>query len=263
MGTKITVSLRSLMVTAGVVLAVVAAYMMGGGGVTTAVATGESSTGAATSGTTTDTRTLVMTGTGEVTGVPDQLTFRFAVHEKSYDVTSALHAANATMRRVLAALAHQGVAKKDVQTTGMSIQPEYAYSSGQPPVLTGYAVTESAGVLVRDLGASGKALNAAATAGGNAVRLYGLGLKIGNRDALMSRARDAAVSEAQMKARQYAKATGQTLGPVASLKEVRATPAPVYGVHAAAVDVAGARPVPIRAGSKELKVTVSIAWQLR
>lgn len=260
MGTKITVSVRSLVLAASVALALLAAYTIGAAGSDATTASAAGSTAAES--TATDARTIVMTGTGEATGVPDELTFRLSVHEKAYDVTTALHAANATMRQVLAALGRQGVAKKDVQTTGMSIRPDYDYSSSGPPVLTGYVVTESAAVLVRDLGASGRTINAAARAGGNAVRVHGLGLKIGDRDALMSQARDAAVAEAQAKARQYAKATGQTLGPVASLKEVRATPAPVYGVRAALADVAGAKSVPIRAGSQDLKVTVSIVWQL-
>lgn len=257
MEAKIAVSVRSLVLGAATALAVLAAYLIGSGNndvITASAAEGEAI----------EARTIVMTGTGEATGVPDQLTFRLSVNKKADDVADALDDANATMRRVLAALKGEGVARKDVQTTGLSIRPDYDYSSSGPPVLTGYVVTESAAVLVRDLGNSGTALTAAASAGGNSVRVHSLGLKIGDRDELMSQARDDAVAAAQAKAEQYAEATGQSLGLVASLREVRATPAPTYGLlsgRTASLDMAYSK-VPIRAGSKDLKVTVAIVWQL-
>lgn len=207
--------------------------------------------------------TIAMTGTGETVGIPDQVSFRLTVVRKAGDVATALDDANATMRRVLGALGRSGVARKDVQTTGLAVRPDYDYSQNGPPVLTGYVVTESASVTVRELRASGAVLTAATRAGGDAVRVSGLGLRIGDREALMDRARDAAVAEARAKAEQYAAATGQTLGRVLSLREVRARGASpvaqeVYG--RLALDAAAT--VPIRAGSEDLRVTVAVTWQL-
>jgi uncharacterized protein YggE len=257
MGATITVRVRGLVLAAATAVALVAAYLVGSG-------TGGPATASTTEprGDAAGTRTIVMTGTGEATGVPDQLTFRLSVRKKAWDVSDALAAANATMRRVLTALEGEGVAKRDVQTTGLAIRPEYDYRSDGTSVLTGYAATESAAVLVRDLHQSGKALAAVANAGGNSVRVQGIGLRIGDHDDLTSRARDAAVATAQAKAEQYAEATGQALGDVVSIKEVRATPAPRY--ETATLDAASYRAgkVPIRAGSEELQVTVSIVWQL-
>jgi uncharacterized protein YggE len=256
-GATITVSRRGLVLAAATVLALAAAYLVGSGtGGPATASTAEPGGGAAGA------RTIVMTGTGEATGVPDQLAFRLSVHKKASDVSDALGAANATMRRVLAALEREGVEKKDVQTTGLSIRPDYDYSPSGPPVLTGYVVTESASVLVRDLHLAGRALAAAADAGGNSVRVHGVGLRIGDREELMSAARDAAVATAREKAEQYAEATGQRLGDVMSLEEVRATPTPTHGratFDSAAMETGK---VPIRAGSEDLKVTVSVVWQL-
>lgn len=207
---------------------------------------------------------IAMRATGEATGVPDQLTFRFSVRHKADDVADALRAANATTRRVLGALADVGVRRRDVQTTGLSIRPEYDYPASGPAVLTGYAVSQSASVLVRDLAASGATLTATVRAGGNAVRVHGLGLRIGDREALLSRARDEAVATARAKAEQYAAAAGETLGRVRSIKEVRAAGTrEVYGLG----QLRGARDavlgsVPVRAGSEDLKVTVAIVWEL-
>ncbi|HZJ07517.1 MAG TPA: SIMPL domain-containing protein [Nocardioidaceae bacterium] len=256
-----TVSVRSLGVAVGVLIAVMLAYAVGfnGGGAP------EVRAAEAPPATTADpAREIVMRGTGEATGVPDQLSFKLSVHMEATDVSSALNQANARMRRVLAALTTAGVQHKDVQTTGLSIRPVYDYSDNAPAVITGYTVSEDAGVLVRSLGDAGGAIAAAASAGGNAVRLHGVSLKIGDEGALMRDARDNAVGEAQAKARQYAEATGQELGDVISVKEVsarRSGPVPAFAERSL-FDTAGLSKVPVRAGSADLSVTVSVEWSL-
>jgi uncharacterized protein len=210
-------------------------------------------------------RTMVVTGTGDVAGVPDQLSFDVAVHAKEADVSTAWAEANATMRRLLATLAEQGVQRKDVQTTGLSIRPVYQYFQSEPPHLDGYRVSERAEVLVRSLSTAGKTMGAAVTAGGNAVRVSEVRLRIGGMDALAKRARDEAVAQARAKAEQYAAAAGQSLGGVLSLKEVdtgalRAYPVPAQlGLTRGAADSAT---VPIRAGREQVKVTVSVVWEI-
>lgn len=207
-------------------------------------------------------RTIAMQGTGRSTGVPDQLTFRLSVRAKAGDVSTALDDASASMRRVLAALGRADVPRKDVQTTGLSVRADYDYSPSAPPVLTGYVATQSVAVLVRDLRGSGAAIAAATDAGGNAVRLSGVGLRIGDRDALLAEARDAAVAQARDKAEQYATATGHELGPVLSVREVRARGGAPVSLDYGRVVADEAPAVPIRAGTEDLEVTVAVVWEL-
>ena len=254
-------AVRSLALGAAAALTVVSAFALGGNQDDPAVAGGLSPVGAAEDGSA-ERGTIALRGTGESTGVPDQLTFRLAVRAKAGDVTTALDDASRSMRRVLSALGGADVRRRDVQTTGLSVRPDYDWSSEGPPVLTGYVATQSVSVLVRDLRDSGAAIAAATEAGGNAVRLSGVRLRIGDRDALLAEARDAAVEQARAKAEQYAAATGQTLGPVLSVREVRARGgSPVdLSYRAAALDKTAA--VPIRAGSEDLQVTVAVEWSL-
>jgi len=79
-----------------------------------------------------------MKGTGEATGVPDQLSFELSVDMEATDVSSGLHQADARMRRVLAGLTTADVQRKDVATTGLSIRPVYEYRDNAPAVITGY-----------------------------------------------------------------------------------------------------------------------------
>lgn len=257
---------RSIALGAVAALVVVSAYALGAGrGDSAAQPAGPGDDGRAASVPDAggrSARTLALSGTGEATGVPDQLTFRLSARAKSDDVSTALGEAGGTLRRVLAALREAGVRGKDVRTTGLSVRPDYAYYSSGPPVLTGYVATQSIAVLVRELGDAGATITAATRAGGNAVRLSGVDLRIGDREALLAEAREAAVEQARAKAEQYAAATGEALGPVLSVREVGArggTPTPMaYG--GLARDVAGN--VPIRAGTEDLKVTVAVVWQL-
>lgn len=272
MNSSVTVSLKTLVAAVLVLLVVAAAYLLGGAGSTEAAATPVPA--AATASARDLARgqvpgTLTMTGEGEAAGVPDQLAFRVAVTREEPTVPAAMDATSGTMSRVLAALERVGVEREDVQSTGLSVDPVYDYVDYQPPVLTGYRVNQSVSVLVRDLRDGGEAISTATSAGGNAVRVSGIGLRIGDEDGLLAKARDAAVEAATAKAEQYAAATGQELGTVLTLTEgreaVAATRDQVRGYELArmAADSAGAnRAVPIRAGREDLAVNVSIVWQL-
>ena len=74
------------------------------------------------------------------------------------------------------------------------------------------------------------------------------------------------MTTATTKATQYAEATGQHLGEVVTLHEVKATPLPTatYAYRAAAsLDALKGGAVPIQAGSEKLSVQVSVVWELR
>ena len=260
MNSNVTVSLRGLLVAALVAMALVVAYLLGSSGGGTPAAQ------AADRGTAPEQRrVLTMTGTGEAGAVPDQLSFGLAVTVTRTDLDEALAAANATMTRVLGSLEKYDVAKSDVQTTGLSMTPVYQYHDYSPPTITGYRVSERASVLVKELKQGGKAVSGAVAAGGNDVRVSNIRLLVGDTDAVMEKARDAAVEEATAKAQQYAEASGQTLGDVVTLREVHARPLPSpylqFGsmARSATMDLAA---VPIRAGRDKTAVTVQVVWEL-
>ena len=253
-----TVSVRSILVTVVVVLGLLVAFLLGGaGGGTPAQAVDDEAPAAETA------RSLTMTGTGDATAVPDQLSFDLGVTLVRPDLAAALDAASATMGRVLATLADHGVAKGDVQTTGLSMSPVYQYHQYDPPTITGYRVGQHATVLVRDLKQGGAAVTAAVGTGGNDVRVGGIKLLVGDTDRVMKQAREAAMAEATAKAEEYAAASGQELGDVLTLREVHAkpVPTPTYA-DSAMLRSAASSPVPIRAGRERAAVTVRVVWEL-
>jgi len=259
MDAKVTVSVRGLLVAGLVLLALLTAYLLGSAGRagSPAYAAPEDQSGQ-------DRRQLVMSGVGEATAVPDQVSFGLTVAVTRTELDSALDEASATMKRVLAALEQYGVSKDDVQTTGLSMTPEYEYHQYDPPTITGYRVSERAHVRVEQLRGAGKAIAAAIQAGGNVVRVGNIRLEVSDPDAVLGEARAAAVREATAKAKEYADATGETLGGVVSLKEVGPPPAQRDEMfyRTAALDAPSAlKAVPIRAGEDELSVRVEIVWE--
>jgi uncharacterized protein len=261
---EVTVSVRSVLLAALVVMALVTAYLLGGqGDGVTAAASAAPQDQDDRQGR----RVVTMVGTGEASAVPNQVSFSLTATAQRLDLDAAMNASSATMRRVLAALGDHGVEKSDVQTTGLSMNPVYEYHTFDPPTLVGYRVTQRATVQVDELTRSGPAIGAAVEVGGNGVRVSNIRLGISDPDALLAKARDAAVRSATDKAEQYAAATGQSLGDVINVREV-GRPAPRYqamelGYPAAALrDASLDKVLPIRAGEDELDVRIQVVWAL-
>src|SRR5258708_6210393 len=95
---------------------------------------------------------ITVTGTGTVTGTPNQLTLSMGVQVNAASVESALQEADQAVSRVTAALKARGVAAADIQTSGLSIQPDYRDNSPTPD---GYAVSEYLTATLRRIGAAG------------------------------------------------------------------------------------------------------------
>ncbi len=199
---------------------------------------------------------ITVTGTGTVTGTPNQLILSMGVQLNAGSVDSALAQANKVVNRVTASLRASGVAARDIQTAGLSIQPNYRDSS-QIPI--GYGVSEYLTATLRQISAAGAQINAAVQAGGNAVTVDGISLNLTDTSRLLAHARAAAVADARHKAAQYAAAAGEPLGPVLSITDQAPQPVPFYAQAPAA---ARAPSVPISPGTQQLSVSVTVVFAM-
>ncbi len=125
---------------------------------------------------------ITVTGTGAVSGTPDQLLLSMGVQTSDASVSAALQRANHAVRAVTAALARSGVRRSDIQTSGMSIQPQYAGNSALP---TGYGASESIAVTLRRLATAGTQISDAVRAGGNATEVAGVSLNVSDASSLL------------------------------------------------------------------------------
>ena len=200
---------------------------------------------------------VTVTGTGTVSGTPNQLVLSMGVQVNATSVGPALQQANQAVRQVTAALRARGVAAPDIQTSGLSIQPNYGSDSQVP---NGYGVSESLTATLRQLSVAGAEIDAAVRAGGNATTVDGISLNLTDTSSLMARARAAAVADARVKAAQYAKALGQPLGPVVSVADQSSAEPFPFATPAAAGAPRAA--VPISPGTQQLSVSITVVYAL-
>jgi uncharacterized protein YggE len=181
------------------------------------------------------------------------------VQTSGSSVSAALQRANQAARAVTGALTRTGVRRSDIQTSGLSIQPDYASSSAVP---TGYGASESIEVTLRTLGAAGTQISAAVRAGGNATEVDGVWLNLSDTSSLLAAARARAAADARTKAAQYAKALGRSLGPVVSMSEQGPAVRLPMLAPGAARSAATPSPVPVSPGRQQVTVTVTVIFAL-
>jgi uncharacterized protein len=204
---------------------------------------------------------ISVSGTGQVTGTPNLLRLSSSVNVTRPTVTAAMQDANTVMAAVQQKLKSDGVAAADLQTSGLSVQPNYTYANNSQR-LTGYQVSENLSVVLRDLSKAGSIITDAAQVGGDALQIGGATLDIDQDDALITSARQAAFADALAKAKTYADAAGRTLGAVTSISESTDSQPVTYDFAAAAPAASAPAPVPIQAGSQDITVNVAVSWAL-
>lgn len=168
---------------------------------------------------------ISVTGKGEVVGIPDIATFSFSVTEESLIIKTAQDEAAKQTNTILAFLKAQGVAEKDIKTSGYNIYPRYEYGTADAlypypqgkQKLAAYVVSQSVTVKVRDLENAGKILGGLGELG--ATDVSGLSFDFDKRDDLVKEARDKAIAEARSEAAKLAKSLGVRLVRIVSYSE--------------------------------------------
>jgi len=201
---------------------------------------------------------ITVTGTGTVTGTPDELLLSMGVQTSASSISIALRQANEAASRVIHALKAGGVRGADIQTSGLSIQPNYS-NGNQVPI--GYGVSEQLTATLRDLPKAGSQIQAAASAGGNATTVSGVSLNLADTSRLLARARAAAVHDAAAKAGQFARGLGRSLGAVLSVSDQsQVFPYPMF--DAAAGAKAAGSTVPVSPGSQQVSVQITVIYAI-
>ncbi|MDQ1370466.1 MAG: uncharacterized protein QOF20_2819 [Acidimicrobiaceae bacterium] len=196
-------------------------------------------------------------GVGRVTGAPDVMTLTIGVQSTAAHAGDALSANATRANAVIATLKSHGVANADIQTSQLSLYPQYDNNGN---TIGGYQVTNTVTAKLHDVTKAGGAIDAAVAAAGDAGRLQGVSFSFNDDSSLLVRARADAVAAAKTQAQQLADASGAKLGTLRSLSEdvTRSSPVP----YAQAAGVADSAATPVQAGSQELTVAVTAIWNL-
>ena len=169
------------------------------------------------------------------------------------------------MTKVLAALKALGIADKDIQTSNVSLQPTYDYNNGSnPPRITGFQMSNSVTVTVRDLDKLGDAIDNTLAAG--ATSLDSVSFRVDNQTAAEAQARQAAMVDAKAKADTLAASAGISIAGVASISETSAPiPYPInYTLGAAAGAPLDSKvSTPIQAGTTDVTINVAVVYLIK
>ena len=206
--------------------------------------------------------TVTLSVEGRVAQAPDIVDISGGVVTSAPTAAAAL-ADNATrMTAVVAAVRKAGIADRDIQTSGLSLQPQYKYANNEAPVLTGYQATNTISIRVRKIDDAGKLIDTLVAQGAN--QISGPTFGIDKADAALDSARAQAVATGRTRADLYAKAAGLRVRRLVSISEGGAVePGPRPMVMMARADKIGAAPpTPVAPGEVELSITVQMVYEL-
>lgn len=204
---------------------------------------------------------LDISATGEVSRVPDLAMISAGVQTLQPTATAAIEDNAVRMEKVRAALKRAGIADKDVQTSAISLSPEYRYDNNQPPQLTGYRASNTVNVKFRDLKRTGAILDALVKEGAN--QISGPSLTIDKPEAAYDEARVKAIANGQARAELYARALGKRVVRLISVSEGGAVLPPPMPFAADAAMAAPRAKTEIDPGVQDLQVTVSMSFELQ
>ena len=203
---------------------------------------------------------LSVSATAEASRTPDIATLSTGVVTQAADANTAMRDNAVQMDRMLAALRAAGIAPRDIQTSGINLNPQYRYAENQPPAIVGYQTSNTVNVKVRELARLGKVLDALVAQGAN--QINGPSFGIDQPEAALEEARLAAVKKAQAQAQTYARALGLQVKRIVSISEGGASlPRPVPMMRAMAAD-AGFKETAVAPGESSVSVSVEMVFEL-
>ncbi|HWD13369.1 SIMPL domain-containing protein [Pseudochrobactrum sp. sp1633] len=210
---------------------------------------------------------IMVTGEGEVQAAPDMAILDLTVLREAKTAREAMTDNNKAMTQVLAAMKEAGIEDRDLQTSGVNIQPTYTYPSDKnglkAPKIIGYSVTNGLTVRVRDLNKVGDLLDKSIDLGVN----QSGGLRFINDDPSkqLTDARKKAMENALEKAKVLTETAGAKLGRVLEISEYSNSPRPIAMARTKMVAMsaeAAGDSVPVSAGENSYNVNVNVKFEI-
>lgn len=206
-----------------------------------------------------ETALITVTGEGSVEAKPDMATVTLGVTTEGATAAEAMAANAVQLGAVLEQLRAAGIEDRDLQTSGLSLNPNWQQPQGEmTPRIVGYLAMNQLTVRVRDLEALGGVLDRSIQDGANTFN----GLTFGLADPVpaLNEARKRAVADAMARAKLLSGAAGVTLGSVVSITEGGGMGGPVPMFRMAAADAASA--IPVAAGEISTTASVTMVFEL-
>jgi len=221
--------------------------------------------------------TIQVAGSGEAYAIPDIATFSFSVVEIGSTVKQAQEKADTKMNKALSAVRDSGVEDKDIKTTGYNVYPKYEWKtvacselnypncpSGRN-MLTGYEVSQTISVKVRDTEKAGDLVTKVGAVGVS--NISNLEFSVDEREKYVAEARAEAIAEAKTKAKDLAKQLGVRLGKMMYYNENGVYPYAYAEGKGGSFDMAVSSIEPMRAelptGETKITSDITITYEIK
>lgn len=218
-------------------------------------------------------RSFSASAEGKITALPDVAEFTFSVITQGNTNIAELTKENT--KKINAAINFvktNGVEQKDIKTQNYNLEPRYQYFScprdeivACPPAeISGYTITQTVLVKIRDFAKIGDLLSGVIKNGANSVSQ--LSFTIDDQTILQDQAREQAITKAKERAKKIANAGGFRLGRLLSIDEgvvyPYAMPLSLGAVAERGISKAPTAPA-IEPGSQEITVNVTLRYEIK
>ena len=207
----------------------------------------------------TPTRYISVSSTGTVKVTPDAVRLNTSVSVSSKVSKDALAAANIAASKFRTAILANGIDKKYLASTTLTVYPEYNYTQEAGNVLIGYRASQSFEVVIRNAAKAGEIVDAVVATAGDALYINGVTPFVYDNTKATETARADAVKNAKAKATSYAKLLGVKIGKIIYLQESSAPSSYPIAMTQAKSD-AGATEIDL--GQQDISVSVSTKWAI-
>ena len=205
-------------------------------------------------------RTITVTGQGEAVAAPDMALLNIGVRTDAQTAAAALRQNSQNMAATINKLKDLGIEDRDIQTSGLSINPRYDYERNRSaPKLIGYTASNNLSVKLRDLAKAGSVIDQAVQSGANTIG--GISFTFADPSPLYEAAREDAVKRAKAKADLLTEAAGVKLGKVMTIQDgYGPAPSPFVPVMESSMKFDAA--VPVQAGESTISANVTIIYEI-
>lgn len=211
-------------------------------------------------------RTITVVGEGSITIEPDLARATIGVETIGDTVEEVTQQSAETMQELKTALKDEGIAERDIQTSGYNLWTDRSFV--EPPQPQGeeiiYRVNNTVSVVIRDLDKVGEVLDAAITAGANTI--HGVQFSVDEPRELAGEAREKAISDAKAKAQHLAELNDLELGALVRISEVVGSGGGYYSSNLSQQDAMlqgmGGGAGPISPGELELSLNLEVIYTL-
>lgn len=201
-----------------------------------------------------------ITAAQTVQAAPDVVTVGAGVTTRAPTAVAAMQGNAAAMDKVIARLRALGIAREDVQTTGITLSPRYNYNNDAPPTFLGYDAANQVSIKLRKIDKAGATLDALVAAG--ATDINGPHFQLEKDEGARSQARKVAFEKAQNQAMEYARLAGFGSVRLLEVNEAITSGAPVPYARVAMVQEAAAPKTPVEPGQVGTTVQVSVKYEM-